>query len=131
MLTRIHSEVGGQILIVFVGGSAFQVTSMNGRDWGISIALGFMSIPIGFLICCVPNAPCKRFLIRSKILPDPSKLPTVQSQVVSKQWDDVIELVKDSLATFSNLCLSVVICGQEQTVKVGLCWNTAVCHYWP
>lgn len=76
---------------------------MIGRDWGISIALGFMSIPIGFLIRLIPNAPCERFLIWAKILPDPSKLPTVNPQALSERWDDAIELVRDNLATFANL----------------------------
>ena len=57
-----------QILIVFVGGSAFQGgDSMSGRDWGISIALGVMSIPIGFGIRMIPNKPCERFFILARI----------------------------------------------------------------
>lgn len=76
---------------------------MSGRDWGISIALGVMSIPIGFLIRMIPNRPCERFLIRCKILPDPSRLPTVHPQAELERWDDAIEIVRDNLTTFANL----------------------------
>jgi len=76
---------------------------MNGRDWGISIALGVMSIPIGFLIRMIPNKPCERFLIWTRILPDPNKLPTSHPQADAERWDDAIELVRDNLTTFSNL----------------------------
>jgi len=39
-----------QIAIVFVGGAAFHVTRIGGREWGISLALGFVSIPWGAII---------------------------------------------------------------------------------
>lgn len=48
--------IGGQTLIVFVGGAAFQVDALNGVQWGISIGLGVLSIPIGFLIRLIPDA---------------------------------------------------------------------------
>ncbi|KAH7137229.1 hypothetical protein B0J13DRAFT_597030 [Dactylonectria estremocensis] len=47
--------VGGQILIIFVGGEAFQITKLNGKEWGISIGLGAISIPWGAFIRCVPD----------------------------------------------------------------------------
>lgn len=48
--------VGGQTIIVFVGGAAFQVEPLNGLQWGISIALGILSIPLGFLIRLIPDS---------------------------------------------------------------------------
>ncbi|KAK1960908.1 calcium-translocating P-type ATPase [Colletotrichum sublineola] len=47
---------GGQVLIVFVGGAAFKVAPLNGPQWGISIVLGFLSIPVGILIRLLPDA---------------------------------------------------------------------------
>lgn len=76
---------------------------MNGRDWGISIALGFMSIPIGVAIRYIPSAPCERFLVWSRILPDPASLPTIHPAAAAERWDDAIEQVRDNLATFANL----------------------------
>ncbi|KAH7133596.1 hypothetical protein EDB81DRAFT_804662 [Dactylonectria macrodidyma] len=47
--------VGGQILIIFVGGEAFQITKLDGKKWGISIGLGAISIPWGAFIRCIPD----------------------------------------------------------------------------
>jgi Ca2+-transporting ATPase len=41
--------VGGQILIVFVGGSAFVVKRLPWEGWVISILVGALSIPVAFL----------------------------------------------------------------------------------
>ncbi|KAM0245826.1 hypothetical protein ACHAP5_005145 [Fusarium lateritium] len=46
----------GQIIIIFFGGDAFVVTRLNGVQWGISLVLGFFSIPIGVLIRLFPDA---------------------------------------------------------------------------
>jgi len=37
--------IGGQILIIFVGGEAFKITPLNGKEWGLSIGLGAISLP--------------------------------------------------------------------------------------
>ncbi|KDQ14940.1 hypothetical protein BOTBODRAFT_109588 [Botryobasidium botryosum FD-172 SS1] len=95
-------EIGIQILIVFVGGSAFQVTSMNGRDWGISIALGFVSLPLGALIRLIPNGPCERLFITLRLMPDPNKLPVV-NPVAEEEWNSAVQLVRDKLNTFSTI----------------------------
>ncbi|KAJ6501168.1 Ca-transporting ATPase, partial [Mycena vitilis] len=47
-------EIGGQFLIVFIGGAAFGVTRMGGREWGISLALGIASIPLGAIVRLLP-----------------------------------------------------------------------------
>jgi Ca2+-transporting ATPase len=48
--------MGGQTLIVFIGGSAFVVERLTGPQWGISIVVGLLSLPMGFLIRCFPDA---------------------------------------------------------------------------
>lgn len=47
--------VGGQVLIIFVGGPAFKITPLNGKEWGLSIALGAISLPFGAFIRKVPD----------------------------------------------------------------------------
>lgn len=78
--------VGGQILIVEVGGSAFQVTRIGGRDWGISLVIGLLSIPLGVLVRCLPSAPFEAFLYRIKIFPDPDKLPIVAHEAEDEKY---------------------------------------------
>jgi Ca2+-transporting ATPase len=94
-------------MIVFVGGAAFHVTSITGKEWGISIALGFVSIPLGALIRCIPNGPCERLFIMLHILPNPaSLLPTAKEPTESaagKNWNYAIDRVTDNLGTFANV----------------------------
>jgi len=46
--------IGGQILIMFVGGRAFSVTRLNPAQWAYSLVLGAISIPIGVIIRLIP-----------------------------------------------------------------------------
>ncbi|KAF7589607.1 ATPase, Ca transporting, plasma membrane [Aspergillus hancockii] len=48
--------MGGQVLIVFVGGHAFSVTRINGAQWGVCLILGVVSLPIGIIIRLIPDA---------------------------------------------------------------------------
>ncbi|KAK5659316.1 hypothetical protein OQA88_1409 [Cercophora sp. LCS_1] len=48
--------VGGQVLIIFVGGSAFKIERLDGKEWGLSIGLGAISLPWGAVIRCVPDS---------------------------------------------------------------------------
>ncbi|KAF9778977.1 Ca-transporting ATPase [Thelephora terrestris] len=68
-------EIFGQILIVFVGGTAFQVMPIPAREWGISLALGFASIPLGALIRYIPTPPLERAFIRLRLMSPEVILP--------------------------------------------------------
>jgi Ca2+-transporting ATPase len=56
--------IGGQVMIIYIGGKAFSVTRLNGAQWGCSIVLGVLSIPIGAVIRLVPDE------LILKLLPD-------------------------------------------------------------
>ncbi|KAL2060048.1 hypothetical protein VTL71DRAFT_9870 [Oculimacula yallundae] len=47
--------IGGQVMIIFVGGEAFKVTPLTGVQWAICIVLGFLSIPIAVIIRLIPD----------------------------------------------------------------------------
>ena len=47
--------IGGQVLIIFIGGRAISVTRLNGPQWGISVILGALSIPVAMLIRLIPD----------------------------------------------------------------------------
>jgi P-type Ca2+ transporter type 2C len=63
--------IGGQVLIINVGGTAFSVTRLNGVQWAVSIVLGLLSLPFGVIIRLVPlNLPSPwrhRELIRPNV----------------------------------------------------------------
>jgi len=52
--------VGGQIIIIFVGGTPFSVVRLNGAQWALSIILGLLSLPVGVIVRLLPNRVVKR-----------------------------------------------------------------------
>jgi len=91
-------EMAIQTVIVFVGGAAFQVTRVGGREWGISLALGVVSIPLGALIRLLPSAPFEALFKFMRLLPKDDVLPTTQAD-----WSPAVDKVRDHLRTFGNL----------------------------
>ncbi|KAF8591205.1 calcium-translocating P-type ATPase [Ramaria rubella] len=96
-------EIGVQILIVFIGGAAFQVVEIGGREWGISLALGFMSIPIGYVIRLIPDEPVQRLFIKLHLMADPDVPVLPISSPERGDWNPAINLVRDNLTTFANI----------------------------
>ncbi|KAK3361473.1 putative calcium p-type ATPase NCA-3 [Lasiosphaeria ovina] len=47
--------IGGQVLVMFVGGTAFKIVPLGARDWGVSIGIGALSLPCGALLRLVPD----------------------------------------------------------------------------
>ena len=61
--------VGGQVMIIFVGGKAFNVVHLNAAQWAYSVVLGFLSIPVGAVIRLIPDELLLRLIpeyIRSR-----------------------------------------------------------------
>jgi Ca2+-transporting ATPase len=54
--------IGGQVMIIFVGGRAFSVVRLTGNQWAISIVMGFVSIPVGIIIRTIPDSIIARLL---------------------------------------------------------------------
>ncbi|THH32252.1 hypothetical protein EUX98_g1955 [Antrodiella citrinella] len=94
-------EIAVQILIVFVGGAAFQVTRIGGKEWGISLALGFVSIPLGALLRCIPNAPTECFFKKIRLMRDPKEVLPTSAQ--DTEWNSAIQLVRDNLGVFAHV----------------------------
>ncbi|KIW15270.1 calcium-translocating P-type ATPase, PMCA-type [Exophiala spinifera] len=47
--------VGGQIMIIFVGGQAFSITRLNGAQWAISLLTALPCLLWGVLVRCFPD----------------------------------------------------------------------------
>lgn len=47
--------IGCQVMIMYVGGRAFSISRIGGRDWGISIILGVLSLPWAVLVRLFPD----------------------------------------------------------------------------
>lgn len=50
-----------QVVIVYIGGETFSVTRLTGVQWAISIVLGFLCIPFGFLVGLIPDEVLARW----------------------------------------------------------------------
>ncbi|XPS99861.1 P-type Ca(2+) transporter [Ascochyta lentis] len=87
--------IGGQTMIVFVGGVAFSVTRLNGPQWGYSIVLGFLSLPVGMIVRLVPDE-----LVR-KCVPDFFRRKRNPEVVVTDddfEWNQGLLEIRDELA---------------------------------
>ncbi|KAF2838811.1 calcium-translocating P-type ATPase [Patellaria atrata CBS 101060] len=93
--------VGGQIMIIFVGGQAFSVTKLNGPLWGYSIALGALSLPMGVIIRLVPDE-----FIR-KLIPERLKRRNTPELVVydehSYEWNQGMTEIREELAFIKKI----------------------------
>lgn len=47
--------IGGQIMIIFVGGAAFRIVALNGTQWAISILCALPCLPWAMVIRCLPD----------------------------------------------------------------------------
>jgi len=94
--------IGGQVLIVFVGGTAFSVTNINGEQWAASIILGLLSLPFGAVIRLIPNAFIKIFIPR-KLLEHKRKTTIIDEEKVTDEWNPAIDDVRDDLMFIKSL----------------------------
>jgi Ca2+-transporting ATPase len=75
---------------------------MSGREWVISMALGFVSLPLGALIRLIPNEPCARIFVKLRLLPKPEAAPTMLPDA-EPGFASAMDRVHDNLSTFSKL----------------------------
>ncbi|KAJ5816032.1 ATPase P-type K/Mg/Cd/Cu/Zn/Na/Ca/Na/H-transporter [Penicillium robsamsonii] len=90
--------VGGQILIIFVGGAAFSVKRLNeGSQWAVSLILGAISVPIAVIIRLIPDEFCARlvpnFWHRNK---GPELV--ISDEDRNYEWNPALEEIRDQLA---------------------------------
>lgn len=86
--------IGGQTMIVFVGGHAFSVVRINGAQWAYSIVLGALSLVVGVIIRLIPDELVRR------CIPSFMKRKRTPEVVVSDeyQWNQGLLEIRDELA---------------------------------
>jgi P-type Ca2+ transporter type 2C len=98
--------VGGQALIMFVGGQAFSIHRINGAQWGYSIVLGALSMPIAVVIRLIPDELFARLIPRVSI---PGFRKSAINVVVEDdddqmpQWNPALEDIREELAFLKRL----------------------------
>ena len=77
-------------MIIFVGGKAFEVTPLNGAQWGWSIALAAISLPVAIVIRLIPDHIVARavpIIWRRRLAPD--QVPP--EKMIAKAKEDDLE----------------------------------------
>lgn len=95
--------IGGQCLIMFVGGQAFSINRINGPQWGYSIVLGALSVPVAVIIRLIPDE-----LFARLIPPMPRRRKQGPEFVVEDdddkmQWNPALEEIREELAFLKRL----------------------------
>ncbi|RHZ44952.1 putative P-type calcium ATPase [Aspergillus thermomutatus] len=88
--------VGGQILIVFVGGQAFSVKPLLGYQWGVSLVLGVISLPIAVIIRLIPDEFISRLVPRFWTRKKGPEL-VVSDEDRRFEWNPALEEIRDQL----------------------------------
>ncbi len=94
--------VGGQILIMFIGGQAFSINRINGPQWGYSLVLGALSMPIAVIIRLIPDEMFARL-----IPPMPRRKKRGPEFVLEDdekvQWNPALEDIREELTFLKRI----------------------------
>lgn len=84
----------GQVIIVLLGGRALQVVHISGAQWGYSIVLGFLSIPVAVLIRCFPDEWFQEII--------PARwLASQATPAQASDWESVLEEIREEMKFIS------------------------------
>lgn len=100
---------GAQVLIIFVGGDAFNITfndgdpPQTGPQWGYALILGVISIPVGAIIRLIPDSLIERLIPSS--FKRKSGLPglTVSDEERFNHYPAALADVRDELAFLKRI----------------------------
>lgn len=94
--------IGGQIMIVFIGGDAFSTHRLNGAQWGYSVVLGFLSIPIAVMIRMIPDDLIRK-LIPSWFIRKATPKLLVSDEERQYEWNPALEEIREELTFLKKL----------------------------
>ncbi|KAF3917116.1 hypothetical protein ABW20_dc0106007 [Dactylellina cionopaga] len=89
--------VGGQVMIVFIGGAALSVVRLNGAQWAISLILGAISLLIGVVIRLVPDPVFKKLLPKAMYRDRKTPDLFVSDDEHKFEWNQGIEDIRQEL----------------------------------
>lgn len=88
--------VGGQVLIIFVGGQAFSVKPLLGYQWGVSLVLGVISLPMAVIIRLIPDEFISRLIPRFWTRKKGPEV-VVSDEDRRFEWNPALEEIRDQL----------------------------------
>lgn len=94
--------VGGQILIIFIGGQAFSVRRLQAHQWAFSVILGLGSLPAAVLIRLIPDDFIRRMIpARFKRKRNPTLI--VSDEARHYEWNPALEDIREELSVLKTL----------------------------
>ncbi|KAF4943354.1 hypothetical protein F66182_18756, partial [Fusarium sp. NRRL 66182] len=96
--------IGGQVLIIFVGGQAFAITRLNGPEWAVSLILGAISLPVALIIRLIPDEFVRRLIPsfwKRKKSQGPKLL--VSDEERRYEWNPALEEIRDQLTVLKKV----------------------------
>lgn len=94
--------VAGQIMIVFIGGAAFSTHRLNKAQWGYSVVLGLLSIPVAVMLRLIPDELIQKLIPTLFIRKATPKL-FVSDEEHQYQWAPELEDIKEQLTFMKKL----------------------------
>lgn len=95
------SMVAGQVIIILIGGRAFQVVRLNRAQWGYSIVLGFLSIPVAVITRLIPDDVFQKIIpLRWQPRVTTSEL-VVSDESQLEDWNSVLLKIREELEIMS------------------------------
>ncbi|KIV88341.1 calcium-translocating P-type ATPase, PMCA-type [Exophiala mesophila] len=96
--------IGGQCLIMFVGGQAFSIHKINGAQWGYSIVLGALSMPVAIVIRCIPDELFARLIPSfSRRRKDGPELLVEDEEAQVRRWNPGVEEIREELTFLKKI----------------------------
>jgi P-type Ca2+ transporter type 2C len=95
--------VGGQVMIVNVGDAAFSVEKLNAAQWGYSVVLGLLSVPVAVFIRLIPDKLISHILsfIPRRQSSNPSFTFEDDDQV--HEWIPALEEIREELTFLKRI----------------------------
>lgn len=97
--------IGGQVLIIYVGGQAFSVKRLDqGSQWAVSLVLGAISVPIAVIIRLIPDEFIRRVIPhfwQRKKQEGPELV--VSDEDRRYEWNPALEEIRDQLAFIKSV----------------------------
>jgi Ca2+-transporting ATPase len=95
------SMIIGQVIIVIFGGRALQVVPLNGAQWGYSIALGFLSIPVAIITRCVPDDVFRKIIPRRWLSQVSTSAPVASDEGQQTDWNYALQEIREEMKFLS------------------------------
>ena len=94
--------VGGQILIIFFGGSAFSTTALSASQWAYCLILGLISLPVAVLIRFIPDT-FVRSLVPHAFVRKATPEVLVSDTERQYEWNPALVEIREELSFLKKL----------------------------